>query len=82
MSRCGRTPRASDHHSHAAPKRVRSNPGFVGLGQMTTGGFDGRFDPLPLGGWDSFAVEHGQWHLRSVLWLGRSHCADLIVSDR
>ena len=38
---------------------------------MTTGGFNGRLDPLPLGGWDSFAVEHGKWHLNVVLRLGK-----------
>src|ERR1019366_5041518 len=66
--------RSGDQHSYAAPKWIRGNPGFEWLAQMTTGGFDGRLDPLPLGGWDSFAGEHCQWHSRSVLWLGRSHC--------
>ena len=66
--------RSGDEHSHAAPKWIRGNPGFKRPGQMTASGFDGRLDPLPLGHWNSFAVEHCEWHLRSVLRLGRSHC--------
>ena len=66
--------RSGEEHSHAAPKWIRGNPGFKRPGQMTASGFDGRLDPLPLGHWNSFAVEHCEWHLRSVLRLGRSHC--------
>src|ERR1017187_2966545 len=66
--------RPRDHHPHRTSREIRGDPGLVGLGQIAAGGFDGRIDPLPLGGWDSFGVEYGEWHLRSVLWMGRSHC--------
>jgi hypothetical protein len=43
--------RPRDERSHAAPERVRCDPGFGRRSEALAGGRDGRRDALPAGGY-------------------------------
>src|ERR1039457_1631570 len=75
------TLRPGDHHPYAAAEGIRGNPGFVGLGQTAAGGHHCRLDPCAPGGWDSFAVEYSQRHLKTVAGATRGRPAESIVAD-